>query len=115
MPVRVDLDGHDVVVSISGRDRIWALAREIRIPRAEVTNAVALGYGAAPRTWFRVAGTYVPGFIKAGWFRTRAGREFWLVRRDDRVLMVESSGRLRRVVVATDDPDGDADRILAAR
>lgn len=115
MPATVELEGHDVVVTISGNDRLWSLARELRIPRNEVTNAVALDRGKAPGTWLRVAGTHFPGRIKAGWFWTRGGREFWLTRRADRVLMIESSGTVKRVVVETTDPEGDADRILAAR
>lgn len=115
MLATVDIDGHDVVVRLSGMDRLLAFAREVRVPRNEVTNAVALDRTKAPRTWLRLAGTHVPGRVKAGWFRSRGGREFWLTRRGDRVLMIESSGRVTRVVVETADPEGDADRILASR
>ncbi|HEV2889444.1 MAG TPA: hypothetical protein VGX28_03640 [Frankiaceae bacterium] len=114
MPATVDLDGHDVVVTISGSDRLWGFARELRIPRNEVTNAVALDRTKVRGAWFRVAGTHVP-WLKAGWFRTRAGREYWLTRRGERVLVIETSGKVKRVVVETPDPEGDADRILAAR
>lgn len=112
----MDLEGHDVVVTVSGPDRVWSFARTIRVPRAELTNAVALARRDLRAPWLRWAGTEFPGVIKAGRYRARGGGlEFWMVRKAERVLVIETSGRFRRVVVETDDPDGDAARILAAR
>lgn len=115
MPARVDIDGHDVVVTVTGADRLWALARSVRIPRNQITTAVALDRKAVPKVWLRLGGTSFPGLINAGRFWRRGGMQFWLTKRAERVLMIETTGHYTRVVLETDDPEGDADRILAAR
>ncbi|HEX8003866.1 MAG TPA: hypothetical protein VF519_14360 [Mycobacteriales bacterium] len=115
MPARVDLDGHDVVVTITGSDRLWALKRELRIPRNQITNAVAVDRKAVPRAWLRLGGTSLLGVISAGRFWGRGGMQFRMYRGGRRLLMIETTGSYPRVVLETDDPAGDADRILAAR
>lgn len=116
MPARVDVDGHDVVVTLSGWSGIWSLSGGVRLPLAEVTSASVLTRGELRRAWLRLGGTEVPKVIKAGRFWSpKGGREFWFARKADRLLVVETTGKYRRVVVETKDPESDAARILAAR
>lgn len=116
MPLRIDVEGDEVVVRLSGWSRVWALSGGIRIPLAEITSAAVLPRRDVRAPYFRSRGSNVPGVITAGrlWSR-KGGREFWFTRRGDRALVIATTGRYRRVVLETEDPDGDAARILAAR
>lgn len=115
MSARLDIDGDDVVVSIDGWDRLWALQREVRVPLANVTGVGVVERKDLKGTWLRLWGTHWPGGTKAGRFFGKRGNEFWLLRDQRRAVVLETFGKWARVVVQTDDPETDAARVLAAR
>lgn len=112
MAVEVGVDGAEVVVRITGLDRLWALSRGFRLP---VTEVAAMDRSALPRRRLvRWLGTYVPGLIAAGrfgWFWNVT--EFHVLHRAKRILVLTGApgARYERVLLQVDDPDAVAAQV----
>ena len=97
-----------------GMVRVWALSRGIEVP---VTSVVDVGV--SPRKGlvrgFRAPGTWLPGFMIAGTFRSRGEKDLWLVGRTKEVLVIELfDERYRHVMVQVEDPHAAVEAIRAA-
>lgn len=107
MAVSVVVEGPDVVIRMDGWDAVWAIAKEVRIPLAQVeTVDVVRRADVSLRGLLRWGGTGVPGLLYAGRFRNTRRREFWFVRRGAWVLVLccVPGAPYDRVVVEVDDP-----------
>jgi len=104
---RVDVEGSDVVVRLTGWDAFWALGREIRIPLDAV---VAVQAGRFDGEGWRLAGTAIPFTeIRAGRFRKDGRRQFVSFGHRDSVLVVHAD-RVRGApydVVAIEVPNAE--------
>ena len=104
--VDIDCGADDVVVRPRGWYKLWALKRELRIPRAAISYAtvgrqdeLAIGRG------LRMPGTGIPGVLMAGTFVGRRGRQFWLAGRATELLVLDLKGHeYQRVVLQVDQP-----------
>ena len=75
----MEIEGSDLVVVPIGLMSMWAAHGRVRIPIADVVEAVVLDDRQRQRpAGTRTLGTHTPS-ICAGWFRTRQGRELWFV------------------------------------
>jgi hypothetical protein len=118
MSVGVEVTGGELVVRISGADRLWALSGGITVPLSGVRDARVADRrtAAADSSPLRLPGAYLPGVIRAGSYGVGERRELWCVHRAERVLAVELTGqRYRRVVVEVADPDRVAEEINRVR
>lgn len=116
--VTVAVEGADLVVRLGGRDRLFALRKEVRVPLRSVSGVEVASPAPRPRG-LRAPGTawpFRPGRRIAGTWRSRAGKEFQAVRRGERALVVDVTVGFpwRRIVVELDDPEGTAATIRAA-
>ena len=124
MAAEVVVDGAVLRVSFSGASLVWALRRRLEVPLAHV-RGVRIGPRRAlqrQRPALRLPGTWVPGVITAGTFRTwsgRDGKQLWDVRRGDDVLVVDlDHDPYARIVLEVADPQATAaaiDHAIAAR
>ena len=104
MPVDVRLDRNSVVIDVRGADMLASLRRRLEIPFADIVSARVDDVATLkPDLGIRVRGGYWPGRMITGRFTTRGrkgGRQFWLVYRDQEVLVIDTSrDRFHRVVV----------------
>lgn len=113
MGVSIDVVGSELVVSMTGWDRIWTLRRSISVPASSVTRVdVGFREPLLEQAGLRVRGSSIPGLLMAGtytvWsdFRRHDGeRQFWLVKRATEVLIIETDlVRPSRLVVEVPDP-----------
>lgn len=106
----IGVEEGDLVVRPHRLNRVWALAREVRVPVLSITDVrTGVPRRQAPSGW-RV-GTYLPGVMQAGTFRWRGRRSFWLVGRTSAVTVVDCPGaRFDHLVL-----DLPADQALALR
>ncbi len=78
--VTVDITATEVVIRPLGLHRLWALKREVRIPRGQLKHVQAgVAEDARARLWrsVRLPGTSVPGLITAGSYRSEGRWTFW--------------------------------------
>ncbi|WP_306209883.1 hypothetical protein [Actinoplanes sp. RD1] len=113
---RIDITGDALVVTIEGLDRLWALKSSVTVPLAHVRGATADPGIVRGFKGVRTKGTFVPGLIVAGTFRTGEGRVFWNVRDAAKAVVIElADEEYTRLVIEADDPHATADRIERAR
>lgn len=97
-----------------GLMRLWALSSGINVP---VTAIVDVGVSERKGLvkGFRAPGTYVPGVMTAGTFRSRGERDLWMAGRAEKVLVIElHDQRFRHVVVQVEDPEAATEALRAA-
>ena len=102
---RVRIEGSDLIVDIEGLNKLWALKSRLTIPLAHVRGAT-LDPGIV-REWkgVRSAGTYMPGLIVAGTFRSQGERIFWDVRDADKAVVIQlREESYARLVLEVGDP-----------
>lgn len=109
MGVRVSHTEGSVVIELGPIDAIFSLKGRLDIPRAQITSIEVMDRSDVPSTagtWIRAPGTYVPGLVRYGSYGTEPNREFWLVRRQRRVVVVDvRDWAYHRVVIGSTDPD----------
>ncbi len=107
-----------LVVRFTGWDVAWALRRGVRVPLHHVTGTRIGARAEELRTLsLRLGGTYLPGVIAAGLYRSKGGgRQLWSVRRAAEVLVINlRDERWDRLILEVPDPAATAALIEAAR
>ncbi|RZU76969.1 hypothetical protein EV384_5681 [Micromonospora kangleipakensis] len=119
MAVLVQVDPEQLVVRLTGADRLWALTAGVAVPTASVTGVRTVGRAEAYRrgAGWRLPGTFWPGLIMAGSYVSRShGRSFWCVHRADEVLLVDLEGpAYDRLILEVDQPAEVSRAIARAR
>ena len=113
--ITLEQSPEEVVVVLHGWDAVYSLRRRIVVPRRLLARVFADDRGDVPARGLRVPGTALPGVIRAGTYRADGRREFWDVRRADRVLVLDcvEPAPFHRIVLEVADPDGEAARLQA--
>jgi hypothetical protein len=97
-----------------GLIRLWALSSGVNVP---VTSIVDVGVSERKGLvkGFRAPGTYLPGVMTAGTFRSRGEKDLWMVGRAKKVLVIElHDERYRHLVVQVEDPEAATEALRAA-
>lgn len=94
MAISVFVYDDHVTVDFSGLDRLEALRSHLEVRVADIVDARVVAQDDVKKdlSW-RVGGTYWPGVVAAGRFRTRhrkGVRQLWGVHRDPDVLLIET-------------------------
>ena len=118
MGVQIRVESRSISVRLSPLTRVLAVKRRLEIPLHLVIDATAVDRKAIPPgdgTWLRAPGTHIPGLIRYGSYGREPHREFWVVLRQRRVLVITNRDwDYRRVILGTADPDSAAATISAA-
>jgi len=108
----VEITGDQLVVTMQGWDRFWALRRRIAVPLAHVRGATADPGMSREPAGIRMPGTYLPRVITAGTYRKDGARDFWNLRATREAVVVELTGeRFRRLVLGVHDARATAEQI----
>jgi hypothetical protein len=112
MAVDVEVSSDLVVITLTGKDRLFALKGSLKIPAEKIQSVEVLPRRGVPPgrgMMIRLPGTYIPGVVHHGSYRLGANREFWAVYRHDDVLVISvDDWDYKRVVLGTDNPAMDA-------
>ncbi len=113
---RITIDGTQLVVTVTGADRILAVKSSIRVPLQHVRGATAdRGIVKDPKGR-RGPGAHIPGVVVAGTFHQDGERVFWDVHNGDQVVVIElEEERYTRLVVEVDDADAIVRLVERAR
>jgi hypothetical protein len=108
--VAIDVGGEPgmLTIRLSGVDAVLSLKRRLDVPGHRITSVDVVPRRDVPRspgTWLRAPGTHLPGVARYGSYGRRPRREFWAVRRQDPVLMIEAADwDYARIVLGVPDP-----------
>lgn len=113
---RITIDGTQLVVTVTGADRILAVKSSIRVPLQHVRGATAdRGIVKDPKGR-RGPGAHIPGVVVAGTFHQDGERVFWDVHNGDQVVVIElEDEQYARLVVEVDDADAIVRLVERAR
>jgi hypothetical protein len=79
--MKLELSGDTLTIALEGWERVWALRRQVIIPRAKIVHAEWHGEPFEIRAGLRLAGTAFPGVLAAGTFFGQGMKHFLYVRR----------------------------------
>ncbi|MEV6138738.1 hypothetical protein AB0L63_22270 [Nocardia sp. NPDC051990] len=103
--VEVEVTGDKVTVHVLGGHRLLALRTHVTFDRADIKKVRTAPVDLRP-PWLRAPGTFIPGVIAAGTYRSKGRKEFWDTRFDGRAILINLAGPdFTRLVVDVDDPD----------
>lgn len=109
MSVTVTHTGSSVVLKPGPIASIFSLKGRLDIPRAQITSVEVTDRGEIPTTegtWLRAPGTYIPGLVRYGSYGREPLREFWLMLRQERAVVIDvADWAYHRVVIGSDDPE----------
>lgn len=105
--ISVEVTPHQVIFSLQGWDMVFALKRQVTIPRSCIDHVEMREIELRPNG-LRIPGTYIPGWFAAGTYRRFGRKEFWSVRlrQNDAVVLDLHDHEFSRVVIDVDDPAG---------
>jgi hypothetical protein len=105
----VQLTGSILAVRLTRLERIGGLLRDLDVPAHAVVSAVAVPDGLREARGLRAPGVAVPGRLKIGTWRGRAGRSYVVVRPGAALLLRLKGFGYDTVLVSTP----DAERLAA--
>jgi hypothetical protein len=105
----VGVAGDELVIRLSGRDRVLAFHRhDVRIPLASIRRAVAVDHAKSAVPHIRAPGTGIPGALALGTFyawRGRGPKTFALVYGNKPGVVIDvDGGNYGRIVLTVADP-----------
>jgi hypothetical protein len=104
--VEVTIEGPNLVCTVIGLHKVWALRSRLEIPLAHVRD---VHRDTSPKMgWFdglKISGTNVPHLFRAGMFYQDGGWVFWDVRHRDGAIVLEMEDEeFKRLVVEVESP-----------
>lgn len=101
----VSIEGKNLVVTMTGINKVAALKSRIDVPLAHVRGATEDPGIVHESKGLRAPGTHVPGIITAGTFHQHGERIFWDVTDGSRAIVIEFVDEdFARLVITVEDP-----------
>lgn len=79
--MKLELNEDALTIALEGWERLWALRRQLIIPRVKIVHAEWHGEPFEIRAGLRLAGTALPGVLAAGTFSGQGMKQFLYLRR----------------------------------
>jgi hypothetical protein len=115
---RLLIDGRDLVLSMTTREKVAGFHGNIRIPLTAVQSARAVKYPWPTLRGWRMAGITIPGRLALGTRRHGGGFDFCALHRRQEAVQVDlNAGRFGRLIVGVPEASSaqsEADRIADA-
>jgi hypothetical protein len=109
MGVRGSHTADVVTLRLGPIESIFALKGRLDVPKTQITSIEVMDRAAVPSTegaWLRAPGTHIPGLIRYGSYGREPLREFWMVRRQKRVLVIGvRDWAYHRIILGVPDPE----------
>ncbi|HZR12799.1 MAG TPA: hypothetical protein VFC33_06065 [Acidimicrobiia bacterium] len=109
------IQGDDIVVRMSGLEKLAAFHGDVRVPLRAVANVRVADAAYRELRGIRAPGTGWPGRIAIGTRRYSGRKDFACIVGKQAAVVVELDGApYGRLVIGSSDPEGDARRVAAA-
>ena len=106
MAVTLQIEDGELVVRLDGWQRWTALRREVRAPLASVASASISRDANTLKRGYRWPGSYVPGRMYAGTWKSKGATDFWMVTNPHEVLVIDFTDQsYDRWLLNVDDPE----------
>ena len=93
MKVSTSDDERTVIFRLGPLETPLALKHRLEVPADRITSAEAMPRSDVPHgSLARAPGTYIPGLARLGSYGRKPNRQFWVVFRQDPVLVVDIEG-----------------------
>ena len=111
------VEGSDLVVRLTGFEKVGALRGNVRVPLSSITDVGIEAESGRARRGLRAPGTGMPTVLYLGNWWHRGGRDFLAIEPRKPAVRIDLSpgGRYVRLLVTVRDPHGTAADIEAAR
>ena len=97
-----------------GLMRFWALSKGIDVPVLAITS-IGVADRSELKIGFRAPGTYLPGVMTAGTYRSKGAKDLWLVGRSRTLVVIGlMDQRYDHVVVQVEEPEAAVEALRAA-
>lgn len=106
----LELTDDCLILRLSLLDRLLALRGDLAVPLSHIRDVVANPPDAFARVpGILLTGTYLPGIVTAGTFRTPAGWVFFLVRDPRRAIRIDLANEFYRALIVQIDSESPED------
>jgi len=110
--VELTFDSQVMVLSIKGWHRLWAFKSELRIPLSHVKQARKNNDEITSAKGWKSPGTYIPGIIIAGTYRSHGKKVFWdVVHKENAIIIDLQDDDYQQIVVEVENPEIAIERI----
>ena len=103
--VEITFDCRDMILSVKGLHKLWALKSELRISLSHIQQARSNnGEISSPKGW-KSPGTYIPGLIIAGTYRSYGKKVFWdVVNKGKSIIIDLQDDDYQQIVIEVENP-----------
>ncbi len=111
--VQAKIEDSKLILEVEGWDKLWALKSHLEIPLVHVAY-VKIDRQALSHVMkgIKIAGSRVPGVIKAGTFFEHEGRVFWDVHDPQKAILIGlKDEKYKELVVEVKDPESTVEMI----
>ena len=110
--VEITFDNQDIVLSVKGSHKLWALKSELQIPLSHVQKArINNSEISRPKGW-KTPGTYIPGIITAGTYRAHGEKVFWDVVHKGKTIIIDlQNDDYKQIVIEVENPKTSIEQI----
>jgi len=108
MSIEIAAEPEAVTIHLRGWDRVFSARRRLEIPAQRILRASVVPRDEVrrPAVSLTSTGSYLPGVLLYGPFGRGSKREFWAVRRQTEVVVIECRGwDYARVVLGVPEPE----------
>jgi hypothetical protein len=97
--MNIVIDKDVIRIELSSLEKILSFHNSFKIPISQIRE---ISTGLLPPTWkeIRAPGTAIPGLTKAGTYYTFRGKEFWMLKKNDKPVRIElNNNKLKRLIL----------------
>jgi hypothetical protein len=108
MAIEIAAEPRAVTIHLRGWDWVFAARRRLEIPAEHIAGAAVVPRDEVHRPAVSLAsqGSFLPGVLHYGPFGRGPNREFWAVRRQERLVVIDCRGwGYARVVLGVPEPE----------
>ncbi|WP_434154009.1 hypothetical protein [Pseudomonas sp. JZ134] len=105
--VEIEIEGNNVVFTVKGIHKLWALKSQLTIPQSHIL--AARQDDTVLQSWkgWKAPGTKIPNILTAGTFYLEGEQVFWDVSHAERAIIIDlEDEQYKRLIIEVEHPEG---------